>query len=194
MILKEIKNRYSPLLFRKNPIPKIVLKRCLEAARWTPSCNNLQPWKFVLVENPKRIAELSKAFPAGNHWAMKAPIVGFIVSSAKSDCVISENNDLKYFQYDCGMAMMSFALQAENEGLKTHQMAGYDEKQLKKILGVPADYRVIIAFAAGYEEKLENYKEELHPRLLERIKNTKRTRKPLREIYSIDKFYTPLLK
>ncbi len=187
-MLKEIKQRHSPLLFRKNAVPKKKLERCLEAARWAPSCNNKQPWKFVLIEGPRRIAKFAEAFPRGNHWCLKAPMIGFLVSKSKLDCSIEDNGNLEYFQYDCGMAMMNFVIQAEAEGLKSHQMAGYSEKKVKKLLKIPNSYRVIVAFAIGCEEKLKDYKGEIHPILLERIKTEKRTRKPMKEIYSMNKF------
>lgn len=187
-MLKEIKKRYSPLLFKKKVISQAKLKRCLEAARWAPSCSNKQPWKFILIEGPRRIAKLSSAFPRGNHWAIKAPLVGFIVSDPSLDCISENNDNLEYFQYDCGMAMMNFITQAEMEGLKSHQMAGYTEKEVKKLLKIPRKSRVIVAFAVGYEEKLKDYKDEIHPRLLERIKGTKRRRKPLSEVYSMNKY------
>lgn len=187
-MLKELKERHSPLLFRKKAIPKKALKSCLEAARWAPSCFNNQPWKFVLIEGPKRIAKFAEAFPRGNHWCLKAPMIGFIVSKPKLDCVTEGNDNLAYFQYDCGMAMMSFVIQARAEGLQCHQMSGYFEKKVRKILKIPASWRVIVAFGMGYEEKLKDYKDEIHPRLLERIKTTKRVRKPLNEVYSLNKF------
>lgn len=187
-MIKELKKRHSPLLFKKKAIPQTKLKRCLEAAQWTPSCFNNQPWKFVLIEGPRRIAKFADAFPRGNHWALKAPMIGFLVSKPKLDCVIEDNKELEYYQYDCGMAMMSFVTQAMAEGIQTHQMAGYSEKKVKKLLKIPASYRAIVAFAIGYEEKLKDYKDEIHPKLLERIKGTKRVRKPLKEIYSLNKF------
>lgn len=187
-MLKELKKRLSPLLFKKKEVSKKKLERCLEAAQWAPSCNNMQPWKFVLIEGSRRIAKFAEAFPRGNHWCLKAPMIGFMVSKTKLDCVMEDNSNLEYFQYDCGMAMMSFITQAMAEGLQAHQMAGYSEKKIKKLLKIPSSYRVIVAFAIGYEEKLKDNKDELHPRLLERIKTTKRTRKPLKEVYSLNKF------
>jgi len=187
-MLKELKKRHSPLIFKKKAVSKKKLEKCLEAARWAPSCFNNQPWKFVLIEGTRRIAKFADAFPRGNHWCLKAPMIGFIVSEAKRDCITEENDNLEYFQYDCGMAMMSFITQAQAEGMQSHQMAGYKEKVVKKILKIPRNQRVIVAFALGYEEKLKDYKEEIHPKLLERIKGTKRIRKPLKEIYSLNKF------
>jgi len=187
-MIKEIKNRYSPVLFKKKAIPKKVLIRCLEALRWAPSCFNNQPWKLVLVEGSRRIAKLANCFPRGNHWVLKTPLVGFVVSEPKLDCITEGNDNLEYYQYGCGMAMMNFILQAEHEGLKSHQMAGYFEKEVKKALKIPKKYRVLAAFGVGYEEKLKDYKDEIHPKLLERIKTTKRSRKPLSEVYSMNKF------
>jgi nitroreductase len=189
-ILKEIKERYSPVLFKAKAVPLSKRKNCLEAARLAPSCSNKQPWKFVLVEGKKRISKLEAVFPRGNQWALAAPIVGFIVSKAEDACISEGNDNLAYFQYDCGMAMMNFVLQAEKEGLKAHQMAGYSEKEAKKLLKVPADYRVIVAFALGYEEKLKDIKREMDPRMVEKVKNLSksRIRKPLKEVYSMNTF------
>ena len=190
MMLKPLKQRHSPLLFKKKAISKAKLSACLEAARWAPSCFNNQPWHFLLIEGLTQIAKLNMAFPRGNHWALKAPLVGFIISGPTEDCIIEGNGNLEYYQYDCGMAMMNFTIQAENEGLKTHQMAGYSEKAVKKMFKIPKKKRVIVAFAVGYEEKLKDYKGDIHPKLLERIKTSKRIRKPLREIHSMNEYKT----
>ena len=115
-MLKELKNRHSPLLFKKKAISKKKIEKCLEAARWAPSCSNNQPWKFILIEGPRRIRRFAEAFPRGNQWCLEAPMIGFIVSKNDLDCVTEDNQNLAYFQYDCGMAMMSFVTQAMAEG------------------------------------------------------------------------------
>lgn len=187
-MIKELKQRHSPLLFKAKKVSEAKLKNCLEAARWAPSCSNNQPWKFILIEDERKISKLAPIFPRGNQWALKAPLVGFIVSKPELDCITGDNNNIQYFQYGCGLAMMSFIIQGEAEGLKTHQMAGYKEAEAKKILKVPHDFRVIVAFAMGYEEKLREHKGAIEPRLLEKIKSKKRIRKPLKEIYSMNKY------
>ncbi|MFM8233709.1 MAG: nitroreductase family protein [Holophagaceae bacterium] len=43
--------------FLADPVPTEVLERCIEAACKAPSSSNLQPWEFVLIENPQKRIE-----------------------------------------------------------------------------------------------------------------------------------------
>lgn len=48
-------------LFSDRPVPSELIERCLEAAVHAPSAENLQPWVFIVVEDPdlrRRIAGL----------------------------------------------------------------------------------------------------------------------------------------
>ena len=47
--------------FSDRPVPTELIERCLEAAVHAPSAENLQPWVFIVVEDPElrgRIAEM----------------------------------------------------------------------------------------------------------------------------------------
>ena len=46
-ILPLILNRWSPRSFTEEPVSEEDLMACLEAARWAPSSNNEQPWRFL---------------------------------------------------------------------------------------------------------------------------------------------------
>ena len=52
-----------------------------EAARWAASCNNSQPWRFIVAkkENPKEYAKALSCFNENNQkWASTAPVIGFV--------------------------------------------------------------------------------------------------------------------
>ncbi|MDI6796099.1 MAG: nitroreductase family protein [Desulfatibacillaceae bacterium] len=57
---KVIYKRRSNRLFRKKAVPKELLHRVLEAARFAPSAGNCQPCKFVVVTDPKLIADIER--------------------------------------------------------------------------------------------------------------------------------------
>lgn len=47
--------------FKPDPIPDEYIDKMIEAARWSPSGANAQPWEFIIVKDPKtktRMAEL----------------------------------------------------------------------------------------------------------------------------------------
>ncbi|MBI4912388.1 MAG: nitroreductase family protein [Acidobacteria bacterium] len=47
-----VERRRTVREFLPDPVPEEVLRRCLEAALLAPSSSNLQPWEFVLIQNP----------------------------------------------------------------------------------------------------------------------------------------------
>jgi len=61
-ILKVIKERRSVRRYRQDPIPEEVLLRVLDAARFSPSGKNLQPWKFILVKEETLKQRLTEAW------------------------------------------------------------------------------------------------------------------------------------
>ncbi|RLE62491.1 MAG: nitroreductase family protein [Thermoprotei archaeon] len=60
-ILEIIKSRRSIRKFRPNPIPRELIEKILEAARWAPSAHNAQPWRFVVIRDYQMKLKLAKA-------------------------------------------------------------------------------------------------------------------------------------
>lgn len=51
MLLKSIKERRSVRQYYPDQIPRETLERLLEAAAWSPSAHNRQPWRFVVIND-----------------------------------------------------------------------------------------------------------------------------------------------
>ena len=58
-IIKCIKERRSIRRFKDDDIPEEIIEEIIEAARYAPSPENRQPWRFIVVTNRHRIKELS---------------------------------------------------------------------------------------------------------------------------------------
>ncbi len=58
-LLELLKTRRSIRRFTRQAVPREVIRKLLEAARWAPSNHNRQPWKFVVWDEPKAIAALA---------------------------------------------------------------------------------------------------------------------------------------
>jgi len=56
-----LKNRRSVRKFKPDPVPEADLRRILDAARLAPTSGNQQPWKFLVVREPAKIAALKAA-------------------------------------------------------------------------------------------------------------------------------------
>lgn len=68
-----VRNRRSIRRFTEREVPKEAVKRVLDVARWAPSGNNLQPWRFMIITERGRIEELSRA--ADQEWIASSPMV-----------------------------------------------------------------------------------------------------------------------
>jgi nitroreductase len=55
------KTRRSVRKFKPDPVPETDLRRILDAARLAPTSGNQQPWKFLVVRDPAKIAALKNA-------------------------------------------------------------------------------------------------------------------------------------
>jgi len=184
-ILPEIKQRISPHVFRSDDVEPEKLKALVEAARLAPSCFNNQAWNYIFVrrDDPQRKL-LENALFLGNEWARKAPVLVAVASTPNQDC---KTNGLPYYAYDAGLSVMSLVLEAEHQGLRVHQMAGYNEENVKKALKVPDEYRVVILFALGYEGEIRGIIDALTDKVKNRLTQA-RTRKPVSDNFFRDRF------
>lgn len=143
----------------------------LEAARWSPSCNGVEPWRFIVCDRTTDASSFDRAFDclsAGNKlWVKNAPLL--ILAVASSD-TLSGGRPNRFAQYDTGMAMMSLCLQAVALGLAAHQMAGYDVEKARTAFDVPADCMPMAMVAVGKQAApdvldAETKAKELAPRI-----------------------------
>ena len=62
-IIDVITSRKSIRRYKPDPVPDEMIDKILEAARWAPTGENYQPWRFIVVRNQEtrnKIGDLSK--------------------------------------------------------------------------------------------------------------------------------------
>ena len=150
----------------------------LEAARQAASARNMQPWRFVVVQGKEAVEALAQAFPGPNLVIKQAPVV-IIACARPSDDVAHDGKD--YYLFDVGMAVGNMLLAATDLGLVTHPMSGFNETEIKRILQIPEDVRVVVATPLAYPLEA-SYDEAAQERL------NRRTRKELQEAVYFDKW------
>ena len=80
-ILDLIQKRQSDRMYEQRSVSREQILKCLEAARLAPSACNSQPWKFVVVDDPKMVAQMGEA-AAGmgmNKFAKEVPVIVAVV-------------------------------------------------------------------------------------------------------------------
>ncbi len=185
-ILKTIEKRRAARALSEQPIPEDTLLRLAEAAGLAPSFSNKQPWRIVIVRAPDRLDELKTALSGGNYWAKKASAIAAFVTDLSWDGRLDQGRD--YALFDLGQAAMAFQLQAVEEGLAVHPIAGFDAAAAKRILGIPEsavlETLVVLGYPGGDEGLNEKHKA---------LEHSARVRKPLEEIASFDAWDDRLL-
>ncbi len=145
-----LEKRWSARSFLKDPISDEVRLHLLEAARWSASCFNEQPWRFIVGRKgePEYDALLSALLPGNQTWASKAPML--IASFAKRTFTHNgKPND--YAHYDVGAAMACLTAEATNLGLSVHQMGGFNKGDLIAAFQVDtSDFDAVVMTAIGY--------------------------------------------
>jgi nitroreductase len=154
------------------PIELEKLNTILEAGRLAASARNNQPWRFIVVQDRQVVEQVTAAFSESNQVILDAPVILIVCARPMDDIV----RDLKeYYLFDVGMAMENMLLAATDLGLVTHPMTAFNEDQLRRVLHIPEDVRIVVATPLAYP--LENSLDEAsRERLLTR------TRKGLSEL------------
>lgn len=148
-----IQKRQSDRKYVSRPVSREMVMKCLEAARLAPSACNSQPWKFVVVDDVALLPQMGAA-AAGmgmNGFAREVPVIVAVVLekmnlTARIGSVIK---DKEYSLLDVGIAVEHFCLQAAELGLGTCIMGWFDEKKVKKLLGIKGK-RVPLLISLGY--------------------------------------------
>jgi len=65
-LLKTIKTRRSIRRYQEKHVPDELLERIIEAGRWSPSGDNGQPWRFIIVRDPETKKALGKIAAEGS--------------------------------------------------------------------------------------------------------------------------------
>jgi len=141
-------SRWSPRAFSARLLDGDIIASIFEAARWSPSANNLQPWAFIYAERGTPDFDvLCGCLKESNAlWARDAALLGLALERpAKPD-----GSPNAHARYDLGQAVAHMTFQAGALGLHVHQMAGFDPKKARAALGIPHDLLPVTAFAIGY--------------------------------------------
>jgi nitroreductase len=180
--LLEARSAYRAIDHR--PVEKERLQAMLEAAQLSASCMNMQPWRFLVLDEGEALEKGRAALADGNYWAKTAPVLMIGLSRADLDCSIPDGRD--YFLFDLGMATQNLMLQATEFGLVARPMAGFKPDLVREAFGIPESYTILIAIAVGYKGDLSKLKENHR-----KVSVAPRTRNPLEKNFFFNQFQEP---
>lgn len=165
-LLKEIESRRSLRAYSTQPVEEQKIKSLFEAARWSPSSNNEQPWVYIYAtkEQPELWNELFNTLVEANQtWAVNAPLL--IMGLVRKNFIRNDKPNSSA-RYDLGSANAFLSLQATQLGLNVHQMGGFDKQKAIEVLNVPDTHEPVVILAIGYPGDPNSLPENLKQREL----------------------------
>ncbi|KHD44062.1 nitroreductase family protein [Streptococcus hongkongensis] len=176
------KKRHAVKRFNDQKVDFKDLRTAIEIATLAPSANNIQPWKFVVVENKK--ADLAKDMVEGNKVqieqaqyvvaifsdtdlgkrARKIARVG--VKSLPDDLIgyymetlppryekFLPDQKSDYLAFNTGLVAMNLVLALTDQKISSNMILGFDKATINEILDVDSRFRPEILITVGYSDE-----------------------------------------
>src|ERR1700757_3479029 len=132
---------------RAHEIGDEALSALLEAARWAPSAQNSQPWRFLVTRRGEPAHDrLYAALAPGNQaWAGAASALILVAARTAGD----DGRPQPWALYDTGQAVAALVTQAQADGLAVHQMGGFDTATVRADFRLDSTLTPIVILAIG---------------------------------------------
>ena len=154
-VLELIKTRGSIRRYTDKPLSQSDLLKILEAARVAQSAANRQPWQFIVVTNKEikdNIADVA-------HFPNRPRQISIETAAAVIICLanpaISANvGSLNGFLIDLAIAIENMVLTSWDLGIGSCWIGAFNENDVKHLLNIPENLRVVSLLTLGYADEL----------------------------------------
>lgn len=136
-----IQTRLSVRRYAGTAIPDDDMQVLFKALQFAPSANNLQNWEFVFVGDPELKRDLIPACSGQRFVGDCAYLIAAVADPTR-----------KWHMVDITIALTNLTLQAVELGFGTCWVGAFDETQVKRILNIPDEKKVVICMALGKPE------------------------------------------
>jgi nitroreductase len=151
-----VSGRRSIRRYLERSVEREKIMACIEAARLAPSADNVQPWRFLVIDDPQLKEGFSREAFSGIYsytkFAGRAPVI--IVILARLDLIahrVGQGIQGTPFHFlDIGISGEHFVLQAEELGLGTCWIGWFNIRRVRKFLKIPRRYKIIALLTLGY--------------------------------------------
>jgi len=159
-VIEAIRTRRSIRHYKPDAIPEEKLNAVLEAARWAPSWENTQCWRFIVIQDREmkaRAAETLVSWNPSRSAIKEAPVV-IVVCAELGKSGFHEGKPFTdkgdwWYMFDVALAMQNLTLAAHSLGLGTVHIGGFDPQEVARILKVPQGVVVVEMTPLGYPSR-----------------------------------------
>jgi len=144
---EKIRKRRTIRKYLQKPVPEEVMLKCVDAARLSPSGGNLQPLRYVIVNDPKLLKQVFSTLS----WAVY--LLDYYPTEEEMPqayIILLLDKKGRTPIHDASIASMSISMVAYDEGLGSCILASVDREKLREVLNVPEGLAVVLVVALGY--------------------------------------------
>jgi len=162
-----IKKRRSIRKFKAQPVERDKILTCMEAARYAPSADNKQHWRFLILDDAEIKNNFCNAVFSGiyaaTRWAKKAPVIIVIVADINflAHRIGGRVQKVPFYFIDIGIAGEHFVLKAQELGLGTCWIGWFNLNKAQKTLNIPKGKKVCQLIALGYPDKEKGIRKKI---------------------------------
>lgn len=133
--LENISTRRSVRSFLPEPVTEEALQTILQATVQAPSGSNAQPWAFVVIQNPKRLAALRALSPG----IIDPPVIVVAFCLDRQRIIPPTSAFIEMALIDLGTALQNFLLAAHELGYGACPIGSFNKAGVKSLLHLPDD-------------------------------------------------------
>lgn len=152
-MIELLRKRRSIRKFTADKISPEARQILIEAALRAPSSRGINPWEFIVVDDPELLRKLAQAKQHGSEFVKNAPLAIVVCAdSAQSDVWVE----------DCSIAAIIIQLTALSLGLgscwaqirkRPHNKDVTAERYIQELLGLPEQMKVECVLGIGHPDE-----------------------------------------
>lgn len=152
-VLEAVRRRRSIRSFLGKDVPEELLSLLIEALVWAPSAGNLQSRRFYIVKGEMLRKELAAA-ALNQSFVREAPVVVVCCTDSRIARSYGQRGTELYTIQDVAASIMCMMLTAEENGLGTCWVGAFHEREVMKVMDLPAGHRPVALVPVGYPSRI----------------------------------------
>jgi nitroreductase len=151
-VFEAIEKRRSVRKYKLKPVERELTEKLLRAACWAPSGGNIQPWRFIVVEDSMMLEMVRKISPG---YFGGAPLAILVCSDKMRAYKVGGTLGRDYLTIaDCAMATENLVLAAYALGLGTCVVKSFSHAAMKEILEIPEGIEPELLVIVGHPDSV----------------------------------------
>jgi nitroreductase len=152
-LLELARRRRSVRWYQQKPVPRELIDRAIEVARWSPSACNRQPFEFRIFDDPELVRKIAGLPMGAAHFFERFPCVVVVVGKMRAFAL---ERDRHLIYLDAGLAAMAFQFALEVQGVSSCSINWPEiphlERRMQQALSLNMDDRPVLLISLGYPD------------------------------------------